>query len=66
MNEWSGQIKCQISADALIIRVVSTKLIKAYSIKNIVKEYTLIKVGFIFLVKSELVSVNTFQKPLLY
>lgn len=48
-----------LSRFALIIRIVSPKHIKADSIKNTVKEYTLIKVGFIFLVISKLVSVNT-------
>lgn len=49
-----------LSRFALIIRIVFAMQIKADSIKNAVKEYILIKVGFIFLAISKLVSANIF------
>lgn len=64
-NEILGQIKCQISADALKIRVVSTKQITAHGIKMIFKKHTLIKGKSIFLIISKLRMCERLLKALI-
>lgn len=55
-NEWmEGQSSSNVKPQQMLLSLglFSVKQIKAYSIKNLFKKYTLIKVGFLFLVISK-------------